>query len=85
MAADGSRSAEVAFTVEEDYQGKGVAGRLIRHLVDVARECGIARFEADVLTGNKAMLNVFARSGLPMLQKREDGVVHVTLALTGTA
>src|SRR5438270_11013725 len=46
MASDGSRTAEVAFTVEEDYQGKGVAGRLIRHLVGIARECGIARFEA---------------------------------------
>jgi RimJ/RimL family protein N-acetyltransferase len=78
---DGIRAAEVAFTVEEDFQGKGIAGRLIRHLVRIARDSGIACFEADVLSGNKAMLAVFERSGLPMRQKREGGVVHVTLAL----
>ena len=83
-ASDGSRAAEVAFTVEEDYQGKGLAGRLIGHLIGIARQLGIARFEADVLSGNKAMLAVFARSGLPMRQKRDGGVVHVTLELAGT-
>jgi RimJ/RimL family protein N-acetyltransferase len=82
-APDGARAAEVAFTVEEDFQGKGIAGRLFGHLVGIAREAGIARFEADVLSGNKAMLAVFAKSGLPMSQKREGGVVHVSLALTG--
>src|SRR5437762_14177820 len=30
-ASDGSRAAEVAFTVEAGYQGKGLAGRLIGH------------------------------------------------------
>jgi RimJ/RimL family protein N-acetyltransferase len=85
MAADGSRTAEVAFTVEEDYQGKGVAGRLFRNLVGIARESGIARFEADVLSGNQAMLAVFARSGLPMRQRRDGGTVHITLDLTGAA
>ncbi|HYT98716.1 MAG TPA: GNAT family N-acetyltransferase [Casimicrobiaceae bacterium] len=83
-APDGNRAAEVAFTVEEDYQGKGLAGRLIGHLIGIARQLGIARFEADVLSGNKAMLAVFARSGLPMRQRREGGVVHITLALAGT-
>jgi GNAT superfamily N-acetyltransferase len=65
-ADDGTVAAEVAFTVEEDYQGLGIAGRLLRHLVEIARERGITRFEADVLSGNKPMLAVFARSGLPM-------------------
>lgn len=78
---DDVRSAEVAFTVEEDYQGMGVAGRLLASLVAIAREAGFGRFEADVLPGNKSMLAVFTRSGLPVLQRREDGVVHVALAL----
>jgi hypothetical protein len=29
------------------------------------------------------MLKVFQRSGLPMTQQSEDGVVHVVLALDG--
>lgn len=79
--ADGPRDAEVAFTVEEDYQGLGLARRLLAHLVAIARESGIARFEADVLPGNAPMLAVFSRSGLPMRQRRETGVVHLTLDL----
>lgn len=76
-----ARSAEVAFTVEEDYQGQGIASRLLGHLAKIARAKGVATFEAEVLPVNKAMLSVFARSGLPMTERREDGVVHIELAL----
>ncbi|CAB5132395.1 4-hydroxybutyrate CoA-transferase [Olavius algarvensis associated proteobacterium Delta 3] len=81
-AADNLRSAEVAFTVEEDYQGQGLASHLLRHLAHIARQKGIARFEADVLPHNKAMLIVFSRCGLPMVKGHEAGNVHVTLTLT---
>ena len=75
------RTAEVAFVVEEDYQGLGIAGRLLRHLADIARAKGIAAFEADVLAENKSMLAVFARSGLPMQKHRDGGILHLTLSL----
>jgi GNAT superfamily N-acetyltransferase len=74
-------SAEVAFVVEEDYHGQGIASRLLRHLAIVARGQGIATFEADVLAQNKAMRSVFERTGWPMQSRREDGAVHVTLVL----
>jgi GNAT superfamily N-acetyltransferase len=80
-AEQGKRSAEVAFMVEEDYQGLGIAGRLLKHLATVARSQGIARFDATVLAENKAMLSVFARSGMPMLKRNEGGEVQVTLTL----
>jgi len=38
-----------------------------------------------VLTENKAMLNVFAKSGLPMRKRYEGGTVHVTLALDASS
>lgn len=79
--ADGRRAAEVAFTVTEPFQGKGIAGRLFEHLRRIAHEVGITRFEADVLPANRAMLTVFRRTGLPMTEQREDGVVHLTLSL----
>lgn len=75
--------AEVAFTVEEDYQGLGIGSMTLRHLTRIAKERGIAHFEADVLRENKGMLAVFNRSGLPVKQKRVEGVVHVTLSLAG--
>ncbi len=71
----------MAFVVEEDYQGQGIASRLLRHLADIARERGIATFEADVLAENKSMLAVFSRSGLPMRKRLDGGTVHVTLSL----
>jgi RimJ/RimL family protein N-acetyltransferase len=74
-------TAEVAFMVEEDYHGQGIAGRLLRHLARVAAMHGIRTFEADVLAENKAMLAVFARSGWPMSRARDGEAVHVTLAL----
>jgi RimJ/RimL family protein N-acetyltransferase len=73
--------AEVAFMVEEDYHGRGIASRLLRHLAIVARDHGIATFEADVLAENKAMRGVFARTGWSIQSRREGGTVHITLAL----
>jgi GNAT superfamily N-acetyltransferase len=84
IANDGVRgipTAEVAFLVEEDYQGFGIGTRLLSHLVSIARSCGFERFEADVLSDNKPMLGVFRRTGLAMRQRREGGVIHVTLDL----
>ncbi|KUO65398.1 MAG: hypothetical protein APF80_06485 [Alphaproteobacteria bacterium BRH_c36] len=74
-------AAEVAFVVEEDYQGRGIAGLLLRALSAIARGRGLKRFEADVLPANGAMLHVFANSGLPMVDSMEDGDIHVSLML----
>lgn len=82
-APGGLRNAEVAFIVEEDYHGLGIASRIMRHLTGIARDNGIAAFEADVLPENKGMLKVFAKSGLPIKETRVEDVVHVALALTG--
>lgn len=80
----GEGRAEIAFTVEEDYQGQGLAGRLFAALVDLARQRGITTFEADVLSGNPSMLRVFERTGLPMRKRSEGGVVHLELTLTSS-
>jgi RimJ/RimL family protein N-acetyltransferase len=73
--------AEIAFTVEEDYHGQGIASRLLRHLARLARDQGIDTFEADVLAENKAMRAVFEKIGWPIRTRREDGTVHLTMAL----
>ena len=78
----GGRSAEIAFMVEDDYKGFGIAGRILKHLARIARGKGVSQFEADVLPQKKAMLAVFSRSGLPIKQAQTEGVVHVTLSLT---
>jgi RimJ/RimL family protein N-acetyltransferase len=74
-------TAEVSFTIEEDYQGQGLAGLFVRLLIDIGRQRGIERFEAEVLAENAAMLAVFAKCGLSMQRRVEEGVVHVTMDL----
>jgi GNAT superfamily N-acetyltransferase len=78
---DAVPSAEIAFIVEEDYHGQGVASRLLRHLTRIAREKGVKRFTAEALSGNRSMLAVFTHCGLPLETKRLDDVVQVTLRL----
>ena len=74
-------AADIAFAVEEDFQGRGIASRVLQQLAAIARANGIARFEADVLPENAPMLAVFHNSGLPMRTSLEQGVVHATLFL----
>jgi GNAT superfamily N-acetyltransferase len=81
FATTAGRSGEVAFLVEEDFQGRGIASLLMRHIIAIARANGLDRLEADVLSHNLPMLNVFRRCGLPMEVRREDDVVHAILSL----
>lgn len=76
-------SAEVAFTVIDQYQRQGIGPILLRHLATVARSAGLKVLIAEVLTENRPMLKVFEGSGLP-IQTRQDHpeVVHVTLQLS---
>ena len=75
-------AADIAFAVEEDFQRRGIASRLLRQLADIARANGIVRFEADVLAENTPMLAVLRNSGLRMRTSHEQGVVHAKLFLT---
>jgi GNAT superfamily N-acetyltransferase len=76
-------TAEIAFVVEEDYHGRGLASRLLRHLARVARDQGVTTFEADVLAGNAPMQAVFERTGWPTRKRREGDTVHVSMTLPG--
>ena len=74
-------TAELAFTVVDEFQGLGLASALLRHLTALARAAGLREFVAEVLPDNTAMLRVFERSGLKEQRKRESGVVHITLQI----
>jgi GNAT superfamily N-acetyltransferase len=73
--------ADVAFVVDEKYQGYGIATYLYQMLVRLARERGVQRLTADVLASNKAMMMVFEKSGLPFSARLEEGVYALTIAL----
>ena len=76
-----SKRAEVAFLIEDEFQGLGIALRIFKHLVGIARESGITEFEAEVLPTNEAMLKVFARSGIPITRTVTRDSIHVLMEL----
>ena len=52
---------EVAFVVQDDWQGRGLGTRLLADLLEAARANGIERFRAWVLADNRRMLDLLAR------------------------
>jgi GNAT superfamily N-acetyltransferase len=73
--------AELAFMVVDQYQGKGIGTALLRHLIAIARDCGMRELNADVLADNTSMLKVFERSGFQVGPSREPGTRHLTFQL----
>jgi len=71
--------AEVAFIVDEDYQGQGIASYLLQMLIRIARENRITGFVASVNVSNGAMIRVFEKSGLTIETRIEDGTFSVTI------
>ena len=49
------RRAEVAFTIANNFQGRGLGTILLCQLAEVAAANGIKEFEADVVAANHAM------------------------------
>ena len=66
--------AEVAFTVLDDWQNRGIGTYLLRQLIRVAKRYGIAGFTAEVLRQNKAMQTVFNNADCRVKSRLEEGV-----------
>ena len=79
IADIGAIATDVAFVVDENFQGRGVASFLFETLIRVARELGIEGFTADVLADNKAMLKVFEKAPFPIRAVMEFGIYNLTI------
>ncbi len=81
----GPGEAEVAFTVADDQQGRGLATLLLEHLAVVARGNGIHVFLADTLANNTKMLGVFAAAGWVTERHFDQGTIRVRFDIDATA
>lgn len=81
---DARDEAEVAFTVEDSQQGRGLGTILLEHLAAVARERGIDTFRASILPGNRRMLDVFRDTAFEVRQRFEGGVIQVEFPIGAT-
>lgn len=68
-------SYELAFIVNEEFQGRGIAGFLLEYLIDIAKERGIKHLTANVLYENSKMIKVFKRGSVKPDINVEDGVI----------
>ena len=76
--------AEVAFVIEDRHQGRGLGSILLEHLAAAARERGLLRFEAEVLTENSRMMSVFQDAGYRIEREIEGGSARLTFAIEPT-
>jgi len=72
----GAERAQIAFEVEDKYQGLGIGSHLLDQLAYIAREKGITSFEAEVLAENQDMMNVLINSGFTM-HRQMQGTTYV--------
>ncbi len=72
---------EVAFVTREKYQGKGMASQLLRTMIDIARQRGLAVMHAFVRADNKNMLKVFESAGFERQPVEEPGEVTLSLSI----
>ena len=79
------KRAEVAFTIANDFQGRGLGSILLGQLAQVAAANGIEIFEAEVVAANHAMLHVFRASGFPIEVNAKAGQLHVVFPTSFTA
>jgi len=70
--------AEVAFAVADDDQRRGIGTRMLEQLAAVAADRGIHRFDAEVMSANRAMLGVFEHAGFAV---RREGFGELTVSL----
>ena len=78
-------AAEVAFTVADEHQGRGIGPRLLERLAERAAEAGIERFVAEVLADNRPMLKVFEEAGFEISRTLEGSEVEVSFPIAPTA
>ena len=78
-------TAEVAFAVADDLQGRGVGMRLLEQLAERAGAAGIERFLAIVMPENRPMLGVFEDAGFTIARALEGGEIEVRFPIAATA
>jgi GNAT superfamily N-acetyltransferase len=79
-------TAEVALTVHDDFQSRGLGTFLLQLLARLAIADGIHWFEADVMNSNRKMLNLFTKLAPVQTRTRQMGdVTHLEFEVSQVA
>lgn len=72
---------EMAFLVDEEYQGRGIATFMANYLIKIARERGIKKLVASVLAQNRKMLEVFEKVSVKPVKHYDGDTVELEFRL----
>jgi len=79
IISETSHTAEVAFVVRDDHQGKGIGTEMLSYLTYLAKRSGLLGFTAETLMENRQMLRVFDKMGYDMHKGGEGGVYELKM------
>lgn len=78
------QEAEYSLLVADPYQGKGLGTLLLEKLVEVARQEGIDRITAEMISDNRPVQEISRRIGFTLSRDREEPtVMHAQMNLNG--
>jgi len=72
-----TKLADIAFTVRDEWQGRGVGTLMMKRMKEIAFARGLAGFTADVLATNSRALAMFHESGVRFRAQLNAGVYHL--------
>jgi acetyltransferase len=76
VAEEDRRTAEFAVVIADDWQSRGVGGRLMCELMRAARAAGFGSIWGDVLASNQRMLALMRKVGFQVVHIPEDALVR---------
>jgi acyl-CoA hydrolase len=73
-------TADLAFVVDEKYQGIGIGSYLYEMLIRLAKDRGLKGFTAEVLQTNQSMMKLFENGPLPVNARVDNGLFRLTIS-----
>ncbi|MCB0110177.1 MAG: GNAT family N-acetyltransferase, partial [Caldilineaceae bacterium] len=77
----GSKDAEFAILISDDFQRQGLGTELLTRLIDFGRDEKLEHIVAEILPENEGMKRVSSRLGFAMRMNRAEGVIEASLTL----
>jgi GNAT superfamily N-acetyltransferase len=75
-SADDSQAAEIAVTVVDEWQGRGLGTLLVAQLSERARQEGICRFTALAAADNVAVARLARNNGADLVRRESATVLY---------
>ena len=76
-----SQRAQIACSVSDEYQNRGIGTLMFNRLSQVALANGIKEFEGDALADNQRVLAIAAKNGRQIRKSTEAGVTRICISL----